>query len=102
VIVTSRALNPELKILVRARYLNERSTLEDLGATAVCYEEAEAAVALADLLLREVGADTARLERRRKKSAKSSRSVLWARFQNCDEGCSFTMLSSRASKGVFP
>ena len=67
VIVTSRALNPELKILVRARYLNERSTLEDLGATAVCYEEAEAAVALADLLLREVGADAARLEAEEKK-----------------------------------
>jgi CPA2 family monovalent cation:H+ antiporter-2 len=56
VIVEARALNPAIKILVRARYLMERSMLEELEATAVCYEEAEAAVALADLLLQEIGA----------------------------------------------
>ncbi len=57
VIVNARMANPDIKILVRARYLAERAMLEELGTTAVCYEEAEAAVALADLLLREVGAD---------------------------------------------
>jgi CPA2 family monovalent cation:H+ antiporter-2 len=61
VIVAARALNPQLTILVRARYLAERTTLDQMGANFVCYEEAEAAVALADILLREVGADEHRL-----------------------------------------
>lgn len=61
VITTARALNPKIKILVRARYLAERRELERLGADAVCYEEAEAAVGLAELLLEEVGADQARI-----------------------------------------
>ena len=62
VIVEARALNPAIKILVRARYLAERSMLEELEATAVCYEEAEAAVALADLLLQEIGAKPEEME----------------------------------------
>jgi CPA2 family monovalent cation:H+ antiporter-2 len=56
VIAAARALDPDIKIFVRARYLAERPALEKLGASAVCYEEAEAAVGLAALLLREVGA----------------------------------------------
>jgi monovalent cation:H+ antiporter-2, CPA2 family len=66
VIVEARELNPDIKIFVRARYVAERAMLEELGATAVCYEEAEAAVALADLLLQEVGAneDEIRVEAR--------------------------------------
>ena len=62
VIVEARALNPATKILVRARYLAERSMLEEVEATAVCYEEAEAAVALADLLLKEIGAKPEEME----------------------------------------
>ncbi len=62
VIITARELNADLKIFVRARYLGERSMLEEVGATWVCYEEAEAAVALADTMLREVGADQTRIE----------------------------------------
>jgi CPA2 family monovalent cation:H+ antiporter-2 len=61
IIITARSLNPDLRILVRARYLQERSALEGLGVTAVSYEEAEAAAALAELLLREVGADEKRV-----------------------------------------
>jgi CPA2 family monovalent cation:H+ antiporter-2 len=63
VIVNARIANPDLKILVRARYLAERAMLEELGTTSVCYEEAEAAVALAELLLVEVGADESQIQK---------------------------------------
>jgi CPA2 family monovalent cation:H+ antiporter-2 len=62
VILAARELNPRARILVRAHYLAEQPILEEVGATAACYEEAEAAVALAGLLLREVGADDRRVE----------------------------------------
>lgn len=62
VISAARALNPAIKILSRAHYLSEKSALETLGVTAACYEEAEAAVGLATLLLEEVGAPAARIE----------------------------------------
>jgi CPA2 family monovalent cation:H+ antiporter-2 len=67
VILVARELNPELKIFVRARYMEERAWLEEIGATEVCFEEAEVAIGLASLLLREVGADDdrVRLELRR-------------------------------------
>lgn len=70
VILVARELNPELKVFVRARYLEERAWLEEIGASEVCYEEAEAAIGLATLLLREVGADEERmrLEHRRLRS----------------------------------
>ncbi|MCW8131195.1 MAG: cation:proton antiporter [Planctomycetota bacterium] len=55
VVATARLMNPSLKILTRARYLAERSMLEDAGASGVSYEEAEVAVGLAEMLLREVG-----------------------------------------------
>jgi CPA2 family monovalent cation:H+ antiporter-2 len=63
VVATARILNPGLKIFVRARYLGERSMLEDAGAIAVSYEEAEVAVSLAGFLLREIGAQPADIER---------------------------------------
>jgi CPA2 family monovalent cation:H+ antiporter-2 len=62
VILAARELNPEVRILVRARYLAERSLLEEIGANAICYEEAEAAVALAEILLREIGTEEQRVE----------------------------------------
>jgi CPA2 family monovalent cation:H+ antiporter-2 len=67
IVLVARELNPDLKIFVRARYMEERAWLEEIGATEVCFEEAEAAIGLASLLLREVGADEdrIRLERRR-------------------------------------
>lgn len=67
VVIIARELNPALKVLVRARYLAERAWLEEIGATEVCFEEAEAAIGLATLLLREMGADDerVRLELRR-------------------------------------
>jgi CPA2 family monovalent cation:H+ antiporter-2 len=56
VVATARALNPTVKIFVRARYLQERGELEQVGATAAIFEEAEAAVALARLVLADAGA----------------------------------------------
>jgi len=55
VIATARLLNPQLQILTRARYVLERGMLEEVGTTVACYEEAEAAVALATEVLRKVG-----------------------------------------------
>ncbi len=57
VIITAKELNSKLNVFVRARYLKERAWLEEVGATQICIEEAEAALGLAVLLLREVGAD---------------------------------------------
>ncbi|HUR38938.1 MAG TPA: cation:proton antiporter, partial [Planctomycetota bacterium] len=61
VILEARQLNADLKILVRAHYLNEKVALQELGVTAVCYEEGEAAVGLSELLLRAEGAPEARI-----------------------------------------
>ncbi|CAG1065071.1 Putative cation/proton antiporter YbaL [uncultured bacterium] len=63
VIIAARELNPELRVFVRARYIQERAWLEEVGATDICTDEAESARGLARLLLREVGADEARIEK---------------------------------------
>ncbi|SIN96758.1 Kef-type potassium/proton antiporter, CPA2 family [Singulisphaera sp. GP187] len=55
IISMALSLKPDLKVLVRARYMNERDTLERLGVAAVAYEEAEVAVALAEMLLQQIG-----------------------------------------------
>jgi CPA2 family monovalent cation:H+ antiporter-2 len=62
-IAAARELNPSLQIFVRARYLRERRDLELAGATAACFEEAEAAVGLAVRVLRALGTDEARVAR---------------------------------------
>lgn len=56
-ITAAKLINPDIKVFVRARYLTERDELTQAGADDVCYEEAEAAVALARLVLIEQGAD---------------------------------------------
>jgi CPA2 family monovalent cation:H+ antiporter-2 len=58
-IAAAKLINPEIKVFVRARYLAERDELLQVGADAVVYEEAEAAVALTRLLLSDRGADDA-------------------------------------------
>lgn len=63
VIVTARELNPEIHVFTRARYLRERVWLEEMGATDISIEEAETAIGLAILLLREVGADGDRIQK---------------------------------------
>jgi monovalent cation:H+ antiporter-2, CPA2 family len=60
-VIAARELNPELKVFVRARYLGERAWLEEIGVTDVCYEEAETALGLASMILKEVGADQERI-----------------------------------------
>ncbi len=62
VIIGARELNPDLKILTRARYLAERADHEEFGVTEAWYEEAEAAVGLSEILLRAEGADKQRIE----------------------------------------
>jgi CPA2 family monovalent cation:H+ antiporter-2 len=56
-ITAARQANPACRILVRARYLRERRELEQAGADIACFEEAEAAAALAERLLRDLGRD---------------------------------------------
>ena len=63
VVTAARNLNPKLRILVRARYLREREDLEQAGATAAVFEEGEAAVALARLVLADTGASRDVVER---------------------------------------
>lgn len=54
-IASAKLIKPELKIFVRAHYMAEREELEQVGADAACYEEAEAAVALSRLVLQGLG-----------------------------------------------
>jgi len=61
VILAAKDLNAELRVFSRARYLQERAWLEEVGATEVVSEEGETALGLAALLLREVGADEERI-----------------------------------------
>jgi CPA2 family monovalent cation:H+ antiporter-2 len=56
-IAAAKLINPDVKVFVRAHYLREREELEQAGADAACYEEAEAAVALSRLVLFDTGAD---------------------------------------------
>src|SRR6185436_3020384 len=61
-IAAARQLNPDCRIFVRARYLRERDDLEQVGTSAVCFEEVEAAAALTSLVLTDLGAQPARIE----------------------------------------
>jgi CPA2 family monovalent cation:H+ antiporter-2 len=63
IVSMARNLNPALKIFVRAHYLRERGELEHVGATAAIFEEAEAAVALARLVLVDSGAGRESIDR---------------------------------------
>ncbi len=61
IILAAKDLNPELRVFVRARYIQERAWLAEVGATGVVTEEAETAVGLAVLLLREMDANEERI-----------------------------------------
>lgn len=54
VIAQARAMNPDVRILTRARYLQERAFLEEAGAQNISFEEGEVAVRLARALLSEL------------------------------------------------
>ncbi|MGH7127518.1 MAG: NAD-binding protein, partial [Planctomycetaceae bacterium] len=60
-ILAAKNLNPDLRVFTRARYIQERAWLEEVGATEICTEESETAIGLAMLVLREVGADEDRI-----------------------------------------
>lgn len=55
IISSARALNPDITIISRARYLTERTPLEQSGADHISYEEAEVAAELSRLLLNQLG-----------------------------------------------
>ncbi|MCL1833848.1 MAG: cation:proton antiporter [Leptospirales bacterium] len=59
---TARELNENIIIYSRARYITERAMLEKIGVTQVCYEEAEAAVGIAEMILEDEGADDNRIK----------------------------------------
>lgn len=62
-IAAAKLINPDLKVFVRARYVAERKELEQVGADAACFEEAEVAVALSRLILTDRGTDADTLRR---------------------------------------
>ena len=64
IVTAVRNLNATARVLVRAHYLRERNDLEQAGASAVVFEEAEAAVALARLVLADTGAGREVVERK--------------------------------------
>jgi CPA2 family monovalent cation:H+ antiporter-2 len=55
IVAAGRSQSATLRILVRARYLRERESLERGGASAAVFEESEAAVALARMVLADTG-----------------------------------------------
>ncbi len=55
IVTAARALNPNVRIVVRARYLGERAELERQGVSEAVFEEAEAAVAMARLVMQTGG-----------------------------------------------
>ncbi|HUE74451.1 MAG TPA: cation:proton antiporter [Pirellulaceae bacterium] len=59
IIATALTLNPQIKIISRARYVAERDVLKEAKVSAVAYEEAEVAAALGEMLLKEVGVSEA-------------------------------------------
>jgi mannitol/fructose-specific phosphotransferase system IIA component (Ntr-type)/voltage-gated potassium channel Kch len=64
VVTAGRAISETVRIVVRARYLRERDELEKIGASAAVFEEAEAAVALARLVLADTGVHRQAAERK--------------------------------------
>ncbi len=64
IVAAGKNVNPGARILVRARYLREREDLERAGAAAAVFEEAEAAVGLARLVLTDTGVNREVAERK--------------------------------------
>jgi CPA2 family monovalent cation:H+ antiporter-2 len=56
-IAAAKLINPDIKVFVRAHYIAEREELNQAGADHAVYEEAEAAVALARMVMLDQGAD---------------------------------------------
>jgi len=67
VIRIARELNPKLRIVVRCAYLRERPSLKKAGADRVVSAEAEVALAMTELLLRNLGATAEQIDRERER-----------------------------------
>jgi len=65
VIQMGKALNPRLEILARSTYSSERSACLRAGADVVVVAEAEVAFAMAEHLLRRLGATPEQIDRAR-------------------------------------
>jgi CPA2 family monovalent cation:H+ antiporter-2 len=63
----AREINPEINILVRSTYLREREHLLRVGADTVFAGEGETAMALAEHVLRELGATPDQIDRERER-----------------------------------
>lgn len=61
VVIVAKELSPDIRVFARARYIDERAWLEEVGATGIVTEEGETAVSLAVMLLEEIGADKVRI-----------------------------------------
>jgi CPA2 family monovalent cation:H+ antiporter-2 len=61
----ARELNPKIRILVRASYVRENSTLRNAGADAVFSGEGEVALAMTESVLRTLGAIPEQIDRER-------------------------------------
>jgi CPA2 family monovalent cation:H+ antiporter-2 len=62
IILNAKEINPNLRVFARARYLQERAWLEEIGVTDACIEEAETAIGLAVHLLGIMGAEGRRIQ----------------------------------------
>jgi K+:H+ antiporter len=65
VISMAKSLNPDLEILARSTYLTERAASQRAGADVVVVAEAEVAFAMAEHLLRRLGATPDQIDRAR-------------------------------------
>lgn len=59
VVLAAKQLKPDIKVLARARYVAQGGALEEAGADAVSYDEAETATALAVVLKAHLKSDAA-------------------------------------------
>ena len=67
IIRVARVLNPEIKVIVRSVYLRERESLLQSGADNVFAGEGEVAMAMAEYILRDLGATAEQIDRERQK-----------------------------------
>ena len=67
IIRSARLLNPKIKVIVRSIYLRERKPLLASGADNVFAGEGEVAMAMAEFILRELGATAEKIDRERDK-----------------------------------
>ncbi len=63
----ARFLNPQIKVIVRSNYLRERNSLLQSGADNVFAGEGEVALAMAEFILRDLGATPDQIDREREK-----------------------------------